>query len=172
MPRARASRERHREPPSRLILRSRVLTRENWEAANLSEIVAQAVEPYRSRGEHRIHVRGSPARLPPRIALAMAMALQELPTNAVKHGALSNAAGEVSVHWELRSKEVATTCTYVEESGGPSVAAERSERGFGTRLIERTVKQELDGDVRIEFAPTGLVCELRVPFQRPSAPSW
>jgi two-component sensor histidine kinase len=38
------------------------LTRENWEAANLSEIVAQAVEPYRSRGENRIHVRGIPGR--------------------------------------------------------------------------------------------------------------
>src|SRR5918994_2096075 len=82
-----------------------VLTRENWEAANLSEIVAQAVEPYRSRGEHRIHVRGSPARLPPRMALAMAMALQELATNAVKHGALSNPTGEVNVHWEMRGKE-------------------------------------------------------------------
>ena len=148
-----------------------VLTRENWEAANLSEIVAQAVEPYRSRGEHRIHVRGSPARLPPRMALAMAMALQELATNAVKHGALSNAAGEVSVHWELRGKEGGYHLHIRwQESGGPSVAAERSKRGFGTRLIERTVKQELEGDLRIEFAPTGLVCELHVPFQ-PSAPS-
>jgi two-component sensor histidine kinase len=72
-----------------LALAHDVLTRENWEAANLSEIVAQAVEPYRSRGEHRIHVRGSPARLPPRMGLSLAMALQELATNAVKYGALS-----------------------------------------------------------------------------------
>jgi two-component sensor histidine kinase len=58
------------------------------------EIVALAVEPYRSQGEDRIQVRGgSPARLPPRMALALAMALQELATNAVKHGALSDLAG-------------------------------------------------------------------------------
>jgi two-component sensor histidine kinase len=143
-----------------------VLTRENWESANLSEIVAQAVEPYRSRGEHRIHVRGSPARLPPRMALALAMALQELATNAVKHGALSNPTGEVKVHWELTTKagEYDLHMRW-EESGGPSVVADSPKRGFGTRLIERTVKEELGGDLLLAFTPNGFLCELRVPFQ-------
>jgi two-component sensor histidine kinase len=52
-----------------------------------------------------------------------------------------------------------------QESGGPPLVASRPTRGFGTRLIERTVKQELNGDVRIEFASTGLVCEFHVPLQ-------
>lgn len=149
-----------------LALAHDVLTRENWEAANLSEIVAQAVEPYRSRGEHRIHVHGSSARLPPRIALALAMALQELATNAVKHGALSNPAGEVRVLWEL-SEDPGGCLLHMkwQESGGPPLVENRPARGFGTRLIERTLKQELDGDVRIEFAPAGLVCEFHVPIQ-------
>jgi two-component sensor histidine kinase len=143
-----------------------VLTRENWEAANLSEIVAQAVEPYRSHGEHRIHVRGSPARLPPRVALSLAMTLQELATNAVKYGALSSPNGEVNVHWEVsQEKDSYNLQIKWEETGGPPVTHERLPRGFGTRLIERTVKQELDGDVQIEFAPTGLVCVLRVPLR-------
>ena len=143
-----------------------VLTRENWEAANLSEIVAQAVEPYRSHGEHRIHVRGSPARLPPRVALSLAMTLQELATNAVKYGALSSPNGEVNVHWEVSQEEDSYNLQIKwEETGGPPVTRERLPRGFGTRLIERTVKQELDGDVQIEFAPTGLVCVLRVPLR-------
>jgi len=149
-----------------LALAHDVLTRENWEAANLSEIVAQAVEPYRSRGEHRIHLRGSSARLPPRMALALAMALQELVTNAVKHGALSNPAGEVRVLWEM-SNDPSGYVLHMkwQESGGPPIVENRPSRGFGTRLIERTVKQELNGDVRIEFAPTGLVCEFHVPLQ-------
>jgi two-component sensor histidine kinase len=150
-----------------LALAHDVLTRENWEAANLSEIVAQAVEPYRSRGEHRIHVRGSPARLPPRMGLSLAMALQELATNAVKYGALSNPAGEVNVHWELsREEDTYHLIMRWEESGGPPVLGDRPPRGFGTRLIERTVRQELNGDVRIEFARSGLVCELRVPVAK------
>jgi two-component sensor histidine kinase len=145
---------------------SEVLTRESWESANLSEIVAQAVEPYRSRGEHRIHVGGSPARLPPRMALAMAMALQELATDAVKHGAVSNPTGEVKVHWELTT-EAGEYDLHMrwEESGGPSLVADSPKRGFGTRLIERTVKEELGGDLLLAFTPNGFLCELRVPFQ-------
>jgi two-component sensor histidine kinase len=146
-----------------LALAHDVLTNENWEAANLSEIVAQAVEPYRSQDPQRIHVLGAPARLPPRMGLAIAMALQELATNAVKYGALSSPAGEVRVHWELSSGQGAYHLRMKwEESGGPPVT-EPPRRGFGTRLIERTLKQELNGDVRIEFAPAGLVCEFRVP---------
>ena len=141
-----------------------VLTRENWEAANLGEIVAKAVEPYRSSGEHRIHVAGAPARLPPRMALALAMALQELATNAVKYGALSNPAGQIRVHWELIKSEARYDLNVRwEESGGPAVAKPKR-RGFGTRLIERTVTQELGGEVMVEFSPTGLVCDIRVPL--------
>ena len=141
-----------------------VLTRENWEAANIGEIVAKAVEPYRSATEHRIHIGGSAARLPPRMALALAMALQELATNAVKYGALSNHAGEVRVHWELSKGEgLYTLNVRWEESGGPAVS-KPARRGFGTRLIERTVKQQLGGDVSVEFSPSGLVCDIRVPL--------
>jgi two-component sensor histidine kinase len=51
-----------------------------------------------------------------------------------------------------------------EESGGPPVV-DQPRQGFGTRLIERTLTQELDGEVKIEFAPTGVVCEFHVPLR-------
>jgi two-component sensor histidine kinase len=98
------------------------------------------------------------------MALALAMALQELATNAVKYGALSNPAGEIRVHWELSKGEGRYDLNVRwEESGGPAVAKPKR-RGFATRLIERTVKQELGGDVSVEFSPTGLVCDIRVPL--------
>jgi two-component sensor histidine kinase len=70
---------------ARLIALSRahdVLTRENWEGANVREIVTQAVEPYSNQRENRLHLRGPEVRLSPRVALALAMVLQELATNA------------------------------------------------------------------------------------------
>jgi PAS domain S-box-containing protein len=137
-----------------------VLTRENWESADLHEIVAQAVAPYRGRGENRISFAGPVLRVEPRTALALAMALQELATNAVKYGALSNDTGEVGIRWDLREMggEPRLWLRW-EEIGGPPVAPP-ARRGFGTRLIERSLAQDLDGSAQIEFAPAGIICTM------------
>jgi two-component sensor histidine kinase len=140
-----------------------VLTRENWEGAELREIAAQAVEPYSSRGEDRLHLRGPKVRLPPRMALALAMVLQELATNAVKYGSLSNATGEIRITWQVDDGAPARLYLHWEESGGPPVQAP-TRRGFGTRLIERSLAQDLDGAVRIEFAAAGLTCIVDAPI--------
>jgi PAS domain S-box-containing protein len=150
----------------RLIALSRahdVLTRENWEGADLYEIVAQAVAPYSSQGEDRLHLEGPKVRLSPRTALSLAMMLQELATNAVKYGALSNASGEIRIIWHIEKGRPAHLHLRWDESGGPPVQVP-SRRGFGTRLIERSLAQELGGDVQIAFAPTGVVCTVNAPL--------
>jgi PAS domain S-box-containing protein len=141
-----------------------VLTRENWESAELREIVEQAVEPYRGQGEDRLHLEGPLVRLPPRMALALAMALQELATNAVKYGALSNATGSVRIIWEVDDRQDPSRLHLRwEETGGPVVVTP-TRRGFGTRLIERSLAQDLDGQVQIEFAQTGVLCAVDAPL--------
>ena len=92
------------------------------------------------------------------------MLLQELATNAVKYGALSNATGEVRIAWETEPDTPGPRLHMRwEESGGPPVQTP-SRRGFGTRLIERSLAHDLDGEVRIAFAPTGLVCTVTAPL--------
>ncbi len=105
------------------------------------------------------------------MALALAMAIQELATNAVKYGALSNDAGEIRIQWMLdHTKAPPCLCLWWEESGGPRVQVPRR-RGFGTRLIERSLALDLDGDVRIAFAPTGVICTVEAPLMADAAPS-
>ena len=98
------------------------------------------------------------------MALALAMALQELTTNAVKYGALSNATGEVNITWDIAEGDRLLLCWA--ESGGPSVISP-TKRGFGTRLIERGLAEELNGEVKLDFAPFGLICsiEASLPYQ-------
>ncbi|MCD6071254.1 MAG: hypothetical protein K0S42_1770, partial [Microvirga sp.] len=116
-----------------------VLTRENWESADLYDIVEQAVEPYSSRGEDRLHLEGARVRVPPRMALALAMALQELATNAVKYGALSNETGAIKIAWSVQSGGTGPRLHLRwEETGGPAVRRPLR-RGFGSRLIERSL---------------------------------
>jgi two-component sensor histidine kinase len=146
-----------------------VLTRENWEGASLRQIVTEVIAPYSNAREDRLHLRGPDLRLSPRMALALAMALQELSTNAVKYGALSNEVGEIRTSWGLDATR-SPPCLHLrwEESGGPPVQAPKR-RGFGTRLIERSLALDLEGEVEIRFAPTGVVCTVDAPLV-PAAP--
>ena len=84
-----------------------VLTRENWDGAWIGEVVAQAISPFQAAGQKRIHGKGTEVRLPPNVTLALAMALQELATNAVKYGALSNGTGQVGISWTVdRARDI------------------------------------------------------------------
>ena len=140
-----------------------VLTRENWEGAELREVVATVVEPYSGRGQDRLRIEGPPVRMTPRMALALAMALQELATNAVKYGALSNQTGRIRIAWGPPSGDAERRLVLSwEESGGPPVAAP-TRRGFGTRLIERSLAQDLGAEVAVDYAPGGLVCRVDMP---------
>ncbi len=140
-----------------------VLTRESWEGADLMDVVERALEPYQVHGESRLHVTGPHVRLTPRMSLALAMALHELATNAVKYGALSNKSGVVEVSWKVQNGAAPPRLVLRwKEAGGPPVAAPRR-RGFGSRLIERSLAQDLDGQVEIAFAPTGVVCTVNAP---------
>jgi len=141
-----------------------VLTRENWEGADLFDIVEQAVAPYSSRGEDRLHLAGPRVRVQPRTALALAMALQELATNAVKYGSLSNESGAIRIAWSVQPAGSGPRLHLRwEESGGPPVRLP-SRRGFGSRLIERSLSLDLGGTARIEFPATGVVCTVDAPL--------
>jgi two-component sensor histidine kinase len=158
-----------RDIEARLIALSRahdVLTRENWEGASLREIAAGALAPYRGAGEARLLVAGPDVRLSPRMALALAMAFQELATNAVKYGALSNDVGRVRIAWRIGrggDGRLALSLRW-EESGGPPVQAP-ARRGFGSRLIEQGLARDLDGTVAIGFEPEGVVCTIEAPLR-------
>lgn len=135
-----------------------VLTRQSWESAELSDIVTAAMAAYADRHEARIEVSGQEVRLRPRVALALSMALHELATNAVKYGALSNPVGQIAIHWTCQPAEGSRRLKIIwSENGGPTVDPPQHQ-GFGTRLIRRTLAAELEGQVAMDFAPSGLVC--------------
>lgn len=153
---------------TRLLALSRghdILTRESWDGAELADIVAAVVA---SHGEvERFSIEGPPVRLAPKAALALSMALHELMTNAAKYGALSNADGHVRLVW----KRVATADAQErlnmtwEEINGP-VVSRPTRQGFGTRLITGGLARELGGNVRLDYPPGGVVCEIDAELAR------
>ncbi|WP_236551045.1 HWE histidine kinase domain-containing protein [Luteimonas sp. 9C] len=145
---------------SRLLALSRahdVLTRENWHSADMQDVVAGAIAPYESAPGVRFKLSGPSCRLSPQRALALAMALHELATNAVKYGALSRDGGEVQITWDCtHDGEGAAMQFDWRESGGPTVQPP-TRRGFGSRLLERGLRNDLGGDVELRYAPGGVV---------------
>ncbi|MFH6784079.1 MULTISPECIES: sensor histidine kinase [Methylobacterium] len=154
---------------ARLIALARVhdvLTRESWEGAELAEVVRDALAPLDGPAAQPRFLVGGPAlRLPPRIALSIAMALHELATNAVKYGALSVPAGQVALSWSLAEGRL--TLRWQERGGPPVVPPTRT--GFGSRLIERSLARELDGTVSLSFPREGVVCTIVAPLGEPGA---
>lgn len=158
-----------------------VLTNEQWSGANLSEIASQAAQPFLTGlGEGRIALHGPDVRLPPKTAIAVALALHELATNAVKYGALSVPEGSVDFTWSLAEVDGAHELTATwREMDGPRVAPP-TRAGFGTRLIERGLAADLNGEVRMTYPPDGVVCTIRAridpeatvePMQPPRRPA-
>jgi two-component sensor histidine kinase/CheY-like chemotaxis protein len=151
----------------RLIALSRVhniLTLENWEGASLLNVIADSIAPYRDQEWERFEIEGPDVSVPAKYALALAMALHELCTNAVKYGALSNEKGHVRIEWNVSagngSRQLTIRWT---EVGGPPVRPP-SRRGFGSRLIELGLKRDLGGNVEIDFASTGVNCTIEAPL--------
>jgi len=140
------------------------LMAEDWEGAPLREVLENELNHF---GEGRIGLSGPPVMLPPRSALALGLVAHELATNAAKYGALSAPTGAVTVDWRIdgtaEPPRVALTWT---ERGGPP-AATPSRRGFGTRLIERSLIAELGGDVEIAYRPEGFTLSTSFPLRQP-----
>ena len=140
-----------------------VLTTESWSGADLGDIVRRTLAPFQSRERH-LKIEGPAARLSPKQALAIAMAIHELATNAAKYGALSIQEGEVIVAWQLdAAKFPASIRLSWTEMNGPPVA-EPSRKGFGSRMIQLHLAAELGGDVELAFSPSGVVCKIVTPL--------
>jgi len=140
-----------------------------WQGANLRTLITQELAPFGPSRGGRAHFHGPELVLDPNSAQSIAIVLHELTTNAVKYGALSGDAGTLSVEWSVGADGVAVRWT---ETGGPPVTAPPRRRGFGTRVIEQLVRQQIRGTVEFDWQPTGLICRITLPpWDKPSAPA-
>ncbi len=155
---------------ARLLALSRVhdqLARRQWECAELENILKDVFAPYRGERGDRIRLGGSSVRLPPKVALTLAMVLHELTTNAARYGALSDPQGILTVTWrESEPGEKRSLHLEWEEAGGPAVKPPQA-TGFGMKLFERGLQVELNGESKITFEPTGVRCRIDIPLPPP-----
>lgn len=147
-----------------------LLSRERWTEVSLGDVLAEELAPYlagsQPGGSAAIAVQGPPVFLRPKAALAIGMVVHELATNAVKYGALSHPGGHVEIRWDIAHANGAGELRWrwTERDGPP--AADPSQRGFGTTLIDRTLRHELNGQAELRYASEGLEAMLTIPLDQ------
>lgn len=142
--------------PKALCARADGLTREHWEGVTLAELVRGATATFGSNTD-RVAATGPEIQLTPKAAVAIAMALHELGTNAAKYGALSNKKGHIDLDWKTTRDGFNLEW---HERGGPPVFEPRS-HGFAMRMIERALTSDLTGKVDVTFATSGVRCRIK-----------
>lgn len=141
-----------------------MLTRGSGDWATLTEVVIAALHPFGVEQDHRFKVGGPILRLAPRVGLAFALAIHELATNSVKYGSLSRDAGRVIVSWDVvDGSSPARLWFQWQEVGGPRVSRP-TRTGFGSRMIERALAQEIGGTAEIDYRPRGVVFTAEAPL--------
>lgn len=142
-----------------------LLTRENWESVGLLDVIHDALEPFvvaDGRAE-RLVITGKNVRFPPKAALALSIAFNELATNAVKYGAFCNEAGSILVTWTIEpTPEGNRLVLQWQEKDGPPVTPP-SRKGFGSLVLGRGLAHEMEGTVHLDYRPDGLVCTMNIP---------
>jgi two-component sensor histidine kinase/PAS domain-containing protein len=134
------------------------------ERAGMAAIIRGALSIHENHDARRLRVDGPTLEVGPRAALALALMMHELGTNAAKYGALSIPEGYVTVTWSVSSEPDATLDLVWIEQGGPPVT-KPTRLGFGTRMIERALTGTPGSKVTMDYAPDGLRCVYTTPLK-------
>jgi PAS domain S-box-containing protein len=151
--------ERFTERIQALAANQDLLVRNEWQGVDVQDLVRAQLAHFADLVGSRITVHGSPLRLNAAAAQAIGLAIHELVTNAGKYGALSGDAGRVDVGWRLDGDIFAMNWT---ESKGPPVSQPKR-RGFGSTVVDPMVRQTVNGEVHLDFIPSGVAWTLTCP---------
>jgi two-component sensor histidine kinase len=141
-----------------LSLTQALLVERQWASIRLRDLLITQITPFGVPADERIKLDGPNVEIAPEPAQNLGLAFHELASNAIRHGALSNAKGRVTVSWGPASD--GRFCLQWLEEGGPPIQAPPSARGFGAMVLTRIAGAAVDGTVTMDFTPTGLVWRL------------
>jgi two-component sensor histidine kinase len=154
---SRAEREKFEGRLGALAEAHNLLSQEKWQGSDLQDVVSRVLRPHLLNNPERMRMTGPRVPLSPRLAVVLSMIVHEIATNAAKYGALSNDTGIVAMNWEVITEGGTPKLRLIwTETGGPLVTAP-VQRGFGSRLIERSARDQLGGEATVDFLPRGVV---------------
>jgi two-component sensor histidine kinase len=145
----------------------RPLPGQDGKAALLGDLLTILLEPYDDKGAFAGRIRIAVPRMGvgEQSATTLALVVHELATNSLKYGSLSADEGLLDISCE--TTDDAITIKWVER-GGPEIAdmSERKQVGFGSKLVERSLSQQLGGSIHYEWPREGAVVTIHMSKSR------
>ncbi|RXH20866.1 PAS domain S-box protein [Bradyrhizobium guangzhouense] len=138
-----------------------LLSNASWENLQIKDVLGVELAPYTTLSGGRIAMDGLDIPVDSKTAVSLGLVFHELTTNAVKYGALSTRAGKLAVR-RIGLVEGDALLIEWEERDGPLVTPPTSS-GFGQTLISRSLGSGPSGGTKLEFRPTGVVCQIMIP---------
>lgn len=125
---------------------------------DLRGLLGQLLAPYSDGVQNRLTVSGGDCPIDDRSATPLALFFHELATNSAKYGAFSGHGGEVRI-------AISGTDPVVIEWHETSTRAmtEPSKSGFGSRLIDLSIKRQLGGELQRTWDGNALAVVAKVP---------
>lgn len=146
-----------------------LLIRESWTGAGCRTLIENAILAFQTEGLKQFTISGDNIAISSGPAVALSMVVHELSTNALKYGALSVPEGRISIVWAVDIKTERFKLEWRESNGPPVI--EPKKKSFGSRFIEQALPGQLQGEARLIFEPSGLVCDVNIPISSLQEPA-
>jgi PAS domain S-box-containing protein len=128
------------------------------------EVLARTIASAFEEGtDGRITIAGPEVAVGGHAVTSLALLLHELATNAAKYGALSAASGRIAIVWTVEDDVLSLSWA---ERGGPPADSAANGDGFGTWLVDGTIKGQLQGQIARRWDAEGLTILMTMPLDR------
>jgi PAS domain S-box-containing protein len=139
-----------------------LLAKGQWQGIRLEQMLQGEFSAFSTTGEaSRVILTGPTTVIPPVLTQPLSMVVHELATNATKYGALSQPEGRVSVHWSVVDGNLSLEW---QETGVAAMSEPPSGRGFGSRLLELTIRSQMRGRFERVWKSDGLTFRMTIPL--------
>ena len=139
-----------------------LLARENWQAPTIVDLVRSQLTFVEQKNMSAIAMDGPNIRLSAKYAEYLGLAIHELATNALKHGALSVPSGRLQIHWAADEAAKQFQFDWQEFDGPPVTPPQR--KGFGRIVLESVVPATFEGEAELLTPPSGVSWHLKAPL--------
>ncbi|PSJ52226.1 sensor histidine kinase [Pseudaminobacter soli (ex Li et al. 2025)] len=131
------------------------------ELTSLKALIGVLLRPYDGRAEEHLLVDGDDAFIDSGTVTLLALVFHELATNSAKYGALSDPGGTLEVNIKRHSD--ALRMEWIEKTSRASNQTVASDSGFGSKLLDLTIKSQLQGSYTRNQTMGGLSVEIILP---------